>query len=72
MISLIPKTSGHHRNHGPGGHVLDPEAAAAVACGQLEPSKLITHRFGFDDFDEAYDVFARSGDTGALKVVLSP
>jgi alcohol dehydrogenase len=49
-----------------------PTLLRLVASGQLEPSKLITHRFGFDDFDEAYDVFARSGDTGALKVVLSP
>jgi hypothetical protein len=26
---------------------------------------------GHDDFDQAYDVFARAADTGALKVVLS-
>ncbi len=49
-----------------------PTLLRLVASGQLEPGKLITHRFGFDDFDEAYDVFARSRDTGALKVVLSP
>jgi alcohol dehydrogenase len=31
---------------------------------------LVTHRFGLDEFDEAYDVFAQPADTGALKVVL--
>ncbi len=48
-----------------------PTLLRLVASGQLDPSKLITHRFGFDDFDEAYEVFSRAGDTGALKVVLS-
>ena len=31
----------------------------------------MTHHFALDQFVEAYDVFARAGDTGALKVVLS-
>jgi alcohol dehydrogenase len=48
-----------------------PTLLRLVASGQLDPSKLITHRFGFDDFDEAYEVFSHAGDTGALKVVLS-
>ncbi len=38
---------------------------------QIEAGRLVTHRFRLDDFDEAYDVFAHPGDTGALKVVLS-
>jgi alcohol dehydrogenase len=42
-----------------------------LATGQLDASRLITHRFSFDDFGEAYDVFSRPADTGALKVVLS-
>jgi alcohol dehydrogenase len=42
-----------------------------VASGQLEVGKVITHRFGFNDFDEAYEVFSHPGDSGALKVVLS-
>ena len=33
--------------------------------------KAITHHFGLDEFDEAYDVVARGAETGALKVVLS-
>lgn len=30
--------------------------------------RFVTHHFGLEEFDEAYDVFARSG---ALRVVLS-
>jgi hypothetical protein len=39
----------------------------------LNPSagRFTTHRFGFDRFIEAYDVFTRAAETGALKVVLS-
>lgn len=48
-----------------------PTLLRLVASGQLEASKLITHRFGFDDFDEAYELFSHAGDSGALKVVLS-
>ncbi len=42
-----------------------------LATGQLDASRFITHRFGFDDFDEAYEVASRPAETGALKVVLS-
>jgi alcohol dehydrogenase len=38
---------------------------------QIDAQRFITHRFGFDDFDAAYDVFARASETGALKVVVS-
>jgi alcohol dehydrogenase len=38
---------------------------------QVEAGRFITHHFTLDQFDEAYDVFARAADTGALKVVLS-
>jgi alcohol dehydrogenase len=32
---------------------------------------LVYHHFGLDEFEAAYDVFARAADTSALKVVLS-
>jgi alcohol dehydrogenase len=48
-----------------------PTLLRLLASGQLDPVQLVTHRFGFDEFAEAYDVFTRAGDTGALKVVLS-
>jgi alcohol dehydrogenase len=39
--------------------------------GQIDAARFVTHRFGLDQFVEAYDVFGRAGETGALKVVLS-
>ena len=38
---------------------------------QVDVDRFITHHFGLDQFDEAYDVFADAADTGALKVVLT-
>ena len=48
-----------------------PALLKLLASGQLEAARLVTHRFAFDDFDEAYDVFDRGAETGALKVVLT-
>ncbi|MFD4142752.1 MULTISPECIES: zinc-dependent alcohol dehydrogenase family protein [unclassified Streptomyces] len=41
-----------------------------LAAGRLPSSELVTHRFELGQMEEAYDVFARAADTGALKVVL--
>ena len=38
---------------------------------QIDADRFVTHHFGLDQFDEAYDVFARAAETGALKVVLT-
>jgi alcohol dehydrogenase len=38
---------------------------------QIDARRFVTHHFALADFIEAYDVFARAGETGALKVVLS-
>ena len=38
---------------------------------QVDVGRFITHHFSFDQFDEAYDTFSRSAETGALKVVLT-
>lgn len=48
-----------------------PTLLKLVTSGQLPAGRFVTHHFALDDFIEAYDVFARAGDTGALKVVLS-
>ena len=40
--------------------------------GQVDAGRFITHHFTLDQFEEAYDVFSRAADTGALKVVLTP
>ncbi len=37
---------------------------------RLPASSLVTHTFELDAMEEAYDIFARAADTGALKVVL--
>jgi alcohol dehydrogenase len=48
-----------------------PTLLKLVASQQLPVNEFITHRFALEEFMEAYDVFARASDTGALKVVLS-
>jgi len=48
-----------------------PTLLRLVSSGQIDAGRFITHRFALDEFNEAYDVFARAGETGALKVVLS-
>jgi len=48
-----------------------PTLLNLVARGQINVKPFITHHFGLDEFDEAYDIFTRAADTDALKVVLS-
>ncbi len=48
-----------------------PMLLRLLAGRQLDTKRFVTHRFGLDEFPEAYDVFSRAADTGALKVVLS-
>ncbi|ROR90845.1 alcohol dehydrogenase catalytic domain-containing protein [Nocardioides aurantiacus] len=48
-----------------------PTLLRLVADGRLDPTSLVTHRFGLTEIGRAYDVFARPAETGAVKVVLS-
>jgi alcohol dehydrogenase len=48
-----------------------PTLLKLIRGGQLDPGPFVTHHFALDDFEAAYDVFARPADTGALKVVLT-
>lgn len=48
-----------------------PTLIGLVAGRQLDTSAMITHRFTFDEFEDAYDVFSRAGQTGALKVLVA-
>jgi alcohol dehydrogenase len=48
-----------------------PTLIGLVASHQLDTSPMITHRFTLDEFEDAYDVFSRAGETGALKVLLT-
>src|SRR3954449_801857 len=47
-----------------------PPLLKTVAAGQIDPTRFTTHRFPLHDALEAYDTFARAGETNALKVVL--
>lgn len=48
-----------------------PTLLRLLAAGQFDAGRFITHRFGIDEFEKAYDVFRHAGETGALKVVLT-
>ncbi|MFI8438268.1 zinc-dependent alcohol dehydrogenase family protein [Streptomyces sp. NPDC079020] len=47
-----------------------PMLLSMMAMGRLPASSLITHRYELGRMEEAYDVFGRAADTGALKVAL--
>ncbi|MFG3298184.1 zinc-dependent alcohol dehydrogenase family protein [Micromonospora chersina] len=48
-----------------------PTLLNMLVAGQLDTAHMVTHRYRLDEIVEAYDVFARPADTGALKVVLT-
>jgi alcohol dehydrogenase len=48
-----------------------PTLLRLLASHHIDAGRFITHHFALGEFDEAYDVFGRAAETGALKVVLS-
>jgi alcohol dehydrogenase len=48
-----------------------PTLLRLVMSQQLDAARFVTHHFTLDQFEDAYDTFARAADTGALKVVLT-
>ena len=48
-----------------------PMLLKSVGAGKIDPTKLITHHFKFDQILEAYDTFGNAPKTGALKVIIS-
>ncbi|WP_310526287.1 alcohol dehydrogenase catalytic domain-containing protein [Nocardioides sp.] len=48
-----------------------PELLTKITSGAIDPAKFVTHRFGFDQFLEAYDTFADAAEQQALKVIIS-
>ena len=48
-----------------------PSLLKLLAGRQVDAHRFVTHHFAMDDFLDAYDVFARAGETGALKVVVT-
>jgi alcohol dehydrogenase len=48
-----------------------PTLMRLVEGGQLGVGRFVTHYFGLNDFERAYDVFSDAAGSGALKVVLN-
>lgn len=48
-----------------------PMLLKTVESGKLQPQQLITHRFAFNDFMKAYDVFGNAASEKAMKVIIS-
>jgi alcohol dehydrogenase len=48
-----------------------PTLLNMLVAGQLDTAHMVTHRYRLDEIVEAYDVFGRPAETGALKVVLT-
>src|SRR5262249_257922 len=48
-----------------------PTLLKLITARQIDAGRFVTHHFRMDDFLDAYDVFARAGETGALKVVVT-
>jgi alcohol dehydrogenase len=48
-----------------------PMLLKTVQSKTLEPAGLITHRFTFDQFEQAYEVFGNAAKEKALKVIIS-
>lgn len=48
-----------------------PTLLKAIQANTLDPTRFTTHRFGLDQGMEAYDTFARAGETNALKVLMT-
>ncbi|KAJ6439806.1 hypothetical protein O9K51_07697 [Purpureocillium lavendulum] len=47
-----------------------PQAIQLIASGKIKPTKLITHRFGFDDADKAFETVKRA-EENTLKVMIA-
>lgn len=48
-----------------------PTLLKLMTSNQLDASRFVTHHFAMEAFEEAYDVFGRAAETGALKVILT-
>lgn len=50
--------------------VTTPMLLKTVEARKIDPGRLITHRFRFDDILKAYETFADAAETYALKVLI--
>jgi alcohol dehydrogenase len=49
-----------------------PTLLTMVASGRIPSERMGTHRFTFDQIDEAYEVFGNAAANDALKVIITP
>lgn len=47
-----------------------PMLMKTLESGKLKPAELITHRFAFSDFMQAYEAFGNASKEKALKVIV--
>ncbi|WP_267726002.1 hypothetical protein [Niveibacterium sp. 24ML] len=50
--------------------VSTPMLLNVVGMHKINPARLITHRFKFDQILDAHETFGRAADTRALKVTI--
>ncbi|MCX5545652.1 zinc-dependent alcohol dehydrogenase family protein [Paraburkholderia sp. CNPSo 3076] len=50
--------------------VSTPMLLKTVRAGRIDPNRLITHRFAFDNMPKAYETFSQAASTQALKVIV--
>ena len=50
--------------------VTTPMLLKTVASKKIDPTRLITHRFGLGQILDAYETFAHAADTHALKMLI--
>lgn len=55
----------------PGGKERMRRLINVIASGRVDLRSLVTHRFGLDRIDEAYELFGNQRD-GVLKVAIAP
>ncbi len=48
-----------------------PMLLKTVESGKLRPEQLITHRYAFSEFPQAYEVFSNAADSKAMKVIIT-
>jgi len=51
--------------------VTTPMLLKTLQSNRIDPSRLITHRFSFDQIMDAYETFGHAAQTRALKVIIS-
>lgn len=50
--------------------VTTPLLLKSIITNKIDPKPIISHHFKFDQILEAYDIFSKAADSGALKVII--